>query len=102
MLSIYKRQKNLKTTLKELKEVIYHLDECGVHIDYAVAEQHGHYNKLHCHAMVRYKGRYSSHTKYGNIEFDGYDFKIHWTPIKDYVGCMRYLEKSNNHIVLKE
>lgn len=100
MVSIYKRQKNLKTTQRELEDVITHLKTCGVHVDYAVHEKHGRYNRLHTHAIVRFTGRYKTITSYGNREYEGFDFKIHWKPIHDVCGCMGYLEKTFNHVIV--
>ncbi len=99
MVAIYCRKKNVKVKQAQLDIVLYHLKQCGVHIDYAVHERHGHYNQLHTHCMVRYNKKYKSLTSYGNIEYDGYDFKIHWTPLFNHYGCMMYLEKTFGHIV---
>lgn len=99
LMSISCNKKNENIKQSQLDEILYHLKQCGVHIHYAVHEKHGYYNQLHTHAMVTYNGKFKDHTKYGNKEFDGYDFKVHWTPVTDTLGCIHYLEKTDNHIV---
>lgn len=90
MVSIHKQNKKEKVKLSQLNDIIIYLTSNGVHFDYIVAEQHGYYNQLHCHCMVRYKGRYLPLSKY---KLGTSWYRIHWTPIKDHRGCMHYLEK---------
>ncbi len=99
LVSILCNKKNEIIKQKQLDDILYHLKQCGVHIDYAIHEQHGYYKQLHTHAVCRYEKKYKSLTTYGNVDFDGYDFKIHWTPIHDLGGCIKYIEKTPKHIV---
>lgn len=98
MLSIHKCKRNVETTQEDLECILSFLSQNGVHLYYAIHENHGLYKQLHTHVISKYIGRYKKLTKY---KLNNIWYAIHWTPLIDYSGAMSYLEKTAGHIVSK-
>lgn len=101
LLTVTSQQKNKKSYLFEIEDVLFWIKSFGVRLIIIAYEDHGLYNQLHCHCMVRYSGKYGHLTQWGDLEHTNSTYQIHWKRIVrgGHLRVINYLLKQESHLV---
>ncbi len=86
LITICKAQKKHYVEEAELRSIKTFLESKKVYFKDYVFECHGLYRQLHCHAIVKFYGRWSLFTNHAG-------FRIYWSKILNEPGAISYLKK---------
>ncbi len=99
LLTISAQQKAGKVLQHELEDVQFWLQAHGVVFICRRYESTGLYKQLHFHGLVRYLGKFSHLTKWGDLDYTNNTFSINFKKVTNYRGAITYLLKPGSYEV---